>query len=291
MCIRDSVEAAHEAGHPQQLLVHRDRGWRGLLRPAGQFTLGQSAELDRGADGAHVHDLILDPVEVAESVQLRDPDVDRGLAALEPGRDGAAGARLLALRPAAGGLALAGGDPAADAGLRGVRTLGGPQIVKLHGVSSAAVSGSSSTSTRKRTARTMPRVASLSGTTTVSPIRFSPSALIVPRFRAMWLIVLLTWVTRSLPAITNPRGRLAGHGRSHGDTAHCADLFSRAKATKGLKRRPRDVHRIGRAKDLGQDVPDACGLDDGADCAAGDDTGTLGGWLQHDLRGTEVMPV
>src|SRR5664280_1071024 len=112
----------------------------------------------------------------------------------------------------------------------------------------------------------------------------------VPRFRAMWLIVLLIWVTRSLPAITDPRGRLGGNGRSHGDTAHGTDLFSRAKATKGLKRRPRDVHRIGRAKDLGQDVPDACGLDDGADCAAGDDTGTLGGWLQHDLRGAEVMP-
>jgi hypothetical protein len=40
-----------------------------------------------------------------------------------------------------------------------------------------------------------------------------PRARIVARLRAMWLIVLLVWVTRSLPAIGHllRRGRLAGH--------------------------------------------------------------------------------
>ena len=132
---------AHQSGHAQELLVHRDRGRRGPLRRAGQVALRKAPELDRGADGAHVDDLVLDPVEVAEAVQLRDPDVDRGLAALEPGRDRAAGPGLLALRAAAGGLALARGDAPAHAGLRGVRAFGGPQIVQLHRVSSAASLG------------------------------------------------------------------------------------------------------------------------------------------------------
>jgi len=46
----------------------------------------KTPDLDRGADGAHVDDLVLDPVEVAEAMELRDPDVDRRLAAFEPGR-------------------------------------------------------------------------------------------------------------------------------------------------------------------------------------------------------------
>ena len=50
-----------------------------------------------------------------EAAQLGHADVDRRLAAFEPGRDRRAGARLLALGAAAGGLALAGGDAAADA--------------------------------------------------------------------------------------------------------------------------------------------------------------------------------
>ena len=58
---------------------------------------------------------------VLEAAQLRDPHVERRLAALEPGRDRAAGPGLLALRAAARGLALAGGDAAADAGLARVR--------------------------------------------------------------------------------------------------------------------------------------------------------------------------
>ena len=66
---------------------------------------------------ADVHDLVLDLEPVLEAAQLRDAHVERRLAALEPGRDRAAGPGLLALGPAAGRLALAGCDPAADAAL------------------------------------------------------------------------------------------------------------------------------------------------------------------------------
>jgi hypothetical protein len=46
-------------------------------------------------------------------------------------------------------------------------------------------SATSSTVTRKRTWRTMPRVAGLSATTLVLPIPCRPRALTVARFRAM----------------------------------------------------------------------------------------------------------
>ena len=42
-----------------------------------------------------------------------------------------------------------------------------------------------------------------------------------------------------------------------------------------LDRRPGHVDRVRRAVDLGQDVADAGGLDDGPDRAAGDDAGAL----------------
>jgi hypothetical protein len=63
--------------------------------------------------------------------------------------------------------------------------------MELHlGSSLLPAEGISSTVTRKRTWRTIPRVASLSTTSTVLPMPCRPSALIVARFRAMWLIVL-----------------------------------------------------------------------------------------------------
>ena len=52
----------------------------------------------------------------------------------------------------------------------------------------------------------MPRVAGLSGTTTVSPMRRSPSARTVARLRAMWLIVLLTWQALRGQSIIAPDG-------------------------------------------------------------------------------------
>src|SRR4029077_20084402 len=114
-------------------------------------------------DRPDVDDLIVDLEAVLEAAQLRDPHVERRLAALEPGRDRAAGAGLLALRAAAGGLALAGGDAAPAAGPRRARGGRRLEIVELHLFSweSLPVPGTSSTETRKRTWRTMPRVALL----------------------------------------------------------------------------------------------------------------------------------
>ena len=57
--------------------------------------------------------LVLDAERVLEPLQLRDPHVQRHLAAFEVRRDGAAG--LLALGAAAGGLAALAADAAADA--------------------------------------------------------------------------------------------------------------------------------------------------------------------------------
>ena len=167
-----------------------------------------------------VHDLVLDLEPVLEAAQLRDAHVERRLAALEPGRDRAAGARLLALRAAAGGLALAGGDAAADAGARLVRALGGLEVVELHAFSPASrTSASSSTVTRNRTWRTMPRVAGLSVTTLVLPMPCRPSARIVARLRAMWLIVLFDLGDASLAAIGHLR---RGRRRLAGDPADAA---------------------------------------------------------------------
>src|SRR4029077_7084995 len=129
--------------------------------------------------------------------------------ALEPGRDRAAGAGLLALRAAAGGLALARGAPASDPGPRDVRAVRRAEVVELHAFSSPSSSDrwlagasprtsegrgstrmavwlsprspTSWTETSNRTGRTMPRVAGLSGTSTVCPIRFRPRARTVAR--------------------------------------------------------------------------------------------------------------
>src|SRR6476620_3366380 len=123
----------------------------------------------------------------------------------------------------------------------------------------------------------MPRVAGLSVTSTVCPIRFSPSARTVARFRAMWLIVLFVWVTRSLPGIRclQDRRRLAGDPAHQLDAAARAQLLGRVQAAERLDRAAGHVDRVRRAVGLGQDVADAGGLDDGADRATGDDAGAL----------------
>ena len=187
-------QRAHQACGAQDLLVDRDRRRLGTARGrAGHVTGFELAVLDEAVDRAEVHDLVHDLEAVAEAAQLRDPDVERGLATLEPGRDRAAGPGLLALGAAARGLALAGRDPPPHPRLGRVGTGVGPQIMQLHSVSLAGAfaragvepfaavrrgavpeagsagvvrflrdlagaSGASisSTVTRKRTARTMP---------------------------------------------------------------------------------------------------------------------------------------
>src|SRR5262245_32694173 len=135
----------------------------------------------------------------------------------------------------------------------------------------------------------MPRVASLSTTSTVEPTPRSPRARIVARFRAMWLIVLLTWVTRRLAGIGGLRGRLAGGVQADRHAAPLAERLGGAQAHERLDGRPGHVDRVRRAVDLREDVADAGRLDDGPDRATGNDAGALAGGLQeHVRRGVDV---
>src|SRR6476620_4685772 len=139
----------------------------------------------------------------------------------------------------------------------------------------------------------MPRVAGLSATSTVCPIRFSPRARIVARLRAMWLIVLFVWVTRSLAGIgCHLRGgcRLARDPADEADATAGAELLGRVQAPERLDRGPGHVDRVGRAVGLGEDVADPGRLDDGADRATGDDAGALRRRLEHHPRGREHDP-
>src|SRR5690606_32165509 len=94
-------------------LVGQPLGVEGLRRDL--------VELGR-LDDVQVDGLVLDPERVVEALELRDAHVERHLAALEPGRDGAA--RPLALGAAAGGLAALARDAPADALLALVRAGG-----------------------------------------------------------------------------------------------------------------------------------------------------------------------
>ena len=89
------------------------------------------------SDATDVDDLVLDAAAALEAAKLGDADVDRRLAALEPAGDAGTGASLLALGAAPCGLALAGGDAAADpdAALRGAGR--GGEVVELHDAASS----------------------------------------------------------------------------------------------------------------------------------------------------------
>src|SRR5439155_12162930 len=163
----------HEADRPEDLLVDSDRRGRlrgvGLLAGAlrflrpGHLAALERTELDERRDPSEIDDLVVELEGVAEPAPLRYALVERCLTALEPGRDRAAGARLLALRAPPGGLAAAGGDAAAHP--CSGRTAAGSrmEVVELHAFSSGAerpvsfgavrpfVSGTSSTDTRNRT--------------------------------------------------------------------------------------------------------------------------------------------
>src|SRR5690349_2017628 len=136
----------------------------------------------------------------------------------------------------------------------------------------------------------MPRVASLSGTMLVEPIPCKPSALIVARLRAMWLIVDLVWVTRSLPGIGGLQGRcrLAGDAADELHATPGGELLCGVQAPERLDRRAGHVDRVGRPVDLREDVADAGGLEDGSDRATGDDAGALRRRLEHHLAGREL---
>src|SRR5262249_51035701 len=276
------------------LLVDGDRR-RALLRAfrAMRVVGLEPAALRDARDVADVDHLVLDLEHVPEATQLRNPLVERRLAALEPGRDRSAGAGLLALRAPARGLALAGGDAPPDAPLRLVRAGCRPEVVELHLDSSVGAAGSS-TVTRKRTWRTMPRVASLAGSSTLEPMPCSPRARSVARLRAMGLMELLTCVTRKVAAAAladiGPLRGLTGDPRPDGHAAARAELGRRSEAAQALERGAGHVDGIRRAVDLRQDVANAGRLHDGAHRAAGDDARALAGGLEHDDAGGVDRP-
>ena len=83
------------------------------VRPLACSVVGRDLVEAGRLEDVEVDGLVLDAERVVEALQLRDPHVQRHLAALEAGGDGAAG--LLALGAAAGGLAALAADAAADA--------------------------------------------------------------------------------------------------------------------------------------------------------------------------------
>src|SRR5438034_1258632 len=103
---------ADQPDGPQDVGVDRHR----LALPRRRAGRPERPGVDARCDVADVDDLVIDLAAVPEAAELRNPHVERRLTTLEPRRDRAAGARLLALRPATGGLALAGGDAPPDAG-------------------------------------------------------------------------------------------------------------------------------------------------------------------------------
>src|SRR5436190_22920332 len=79
-----------------------------------------------------VHRGIFDPESVLETVQFGRPHVQRRLPTFEPGGDAGAGARLLPLGAAAGGLAASRAMAAPNAARGLMRAPLGSQVVELH---------------------------------------------------------------------------------------------------------------------------------------------------------------
>ena len=103
-------------------------------RPWATSSSGPTASRPEGVDRLEVHGGVADPERVREPAQLGRPGEDRLLAALEARGD--LGARLLALGPAAGGLAALAAGAAPDAPLRVRRALRRGEVVELHDTSS-----------------------------------------------------------------------------------------------------------------------------------------------------------
>src|SRR6266513_314026 len=141
----------------------------------------------------------------------------------------------------------------------------------------------------------MPAKTGPSSCSAVRPILPSPSARSVPRCRWLWPIALrvcliLTFATLCLLwFLLGFRCRSFGHrfwrlflwlladrqDLADGQAARGGDLFGPAQALQAVDRRLQHVDRVRRAEALGEDVPDAAELEDGADPAAGDDAGSL----------------
>src|SRR5689334_17639620 len=159
---RETVCADGQRDGERALAEHLER----LLGPHGACR-GDLLRADLAAVGeeppevADVDDLVLHAEAVAEALELRQPHVQRHLAALEAGRHGLAGLR--ALGAATGGLAALAALAATHAGLGGLGALGGPQVVQADDLAHGLTS---STETRWRTVRIMPRICGVSGRST-----------------------------------------------------------------------------------------------------------------------------
>src|SRR5262245_7881842 len=155
-----------DAGLDQRLRVDRRLG----VELAGIDRLLNAAEID----------LVERLAERFVEAAFGQPPVQRHLAALEALHSDA-GAGLLALDAAPGGLALAGANPAADAAARlaGARAVG--DFRKLHRTY-PRLPHSPTTRTRWRTLVIMPRVAGVSGRSLTRPILLRPSPIRVLRW-------------------------------------------------------------------------------------------------------------
>src|SRR5262249_31499708 len=144
-------------------------------RAAHQALRAEPGGVDRRARGrpaepADRHDVVGDAGRIREAA-LRQPPLDRHLAALEPHRNLAARARLVALVAAPGGAAHAGGRALAAALRRPGRAGGRMDVAE----SDRAHAGpTSSTFTRCRTLNSMPRIWGVSWCSTVCCMRRIP---------------------------------------------------------------------------------------------------------------------
>ena len=180
-CPASESAATVEPAAPSLSSAERLKAWAWIVTPCGR--VADAEDLDRPlrvvdqavvrehirgheraaldlAEPCQVDRRVLDPSAVAEAVELRRADVERRLAALEPGRQIAAGTRLLALRAAARGLARgpSRGRGRRDATACATRGPGADRGASL-GVSlrrAAPLAPASLTSIRKATRRSMP---------------------------------------------------------------------------------------------------------------------------------------
>src|SRR5699024_1509965 len=143
---------------------------------------------EKPLDVGHVDDLEHDLVPILEALELRQPHLERHLAALEAGRDVLPG--LGALGTATGGLAL-GRLATTHAGLLGVRPGRGPQVVQRD---AHVVTSVSSTTTRWLTTLRRPRVCALSSRPTDFRMPLSPSVRRESRWFFFDPMVPRTWV-------------------------------------------------------------------------------------------------
>src|SRR5688572_4837721 len=137
---RNGVDVHLEAGLDVPIREHLHARVRSH-QTLGRERLRRDLAVDRVvAEATDVNADVRDAeARVLEATHLRDAHVDRRLATFEPARDTGTASRQLALRPFARGLALAGGDPAADPAPGLSRAVRRAQLVLSHFAFSVAL--------------------------------------------------------------------------------------------------------------------------------------------------------